>query len=566
MGVSCLLAVGFTVSDGNNVEAKAETGVLGVSWTDTKYKVSKEGDYALIITAFKADEVLANAENKNYIIGYEINGEDALVEYGKNYYESVSLKTSETESVAYTAAQVFGETYADYKLNVYEINEFDVNADYTVQPFIKEIALDGDNGYNVVAEDVGAENTIDVKTVTFDTKGGEVIAPIYVQNGATFGEMPVAVKENCEFGRWSENLTGKTITQDVTVSVMWKVEDITGQFDWANGKAYYANANGTYASGNFGVRLDSAAFKSSAFVDVSQYVGKTLQITMPKSTNYGLLFEDGTSNGPGSSAGTKMDEGWWMFQNDTAEGKVMTITIPEGAKRLKTTYYADETDKIPFSAKILDGYTVNFDTKGGTAIPSQFVWYGETVQVPENPTLAGATFQGWDTDLTQPVTGAMTVTASYKLAEVDITDQFIWSTQTGGIYVKDGESNFGKVFSTSSNFAYTTQYVDVSAYVGRTLQIMLPKSNYGLVFATEDVYKESGKLVAYSVWSPEGTKREEGWYVFPAQEYASETAKCIVANIVIPEGAKYLKTTYWMDGSQVDGYIEFYAKILGGTI
>ena len=195
MGVSCLLAVGFTVSNGNNVEAKAETGALGISWTDTKYKVSQDGEYAIIITAFKADDVLANTENKNYIIGYEINGEDSLLNYGKKYYESVSLKTSETESVSYTAAQIFGDTYAEYILNVYEINEFDVSETYEITPFVKQITLDGSDAYTVEAEDCGETNTIDVKTVAFDTKGGEVIAPNYVQNGATFGEMPVAEKK-----------------------------------------------------------------------------------------------------------------------------------------------------------------------------------------------------------------------------------------------------------------------------------------------------------------------------------------------------------------------------------
>ena len=63
MGVSCLLAVGATVINGNNVSASAETGALGVSWSDTKYKVSNLGDYALVITAFKADDVLADTEN-----------------------------------------------------------------------------------------------------------------------------------------------------------------------------------------------------------------------------------------------------------------------------------------------------------------------------------------------------------------------------------------------------------------------------------------------------------------------------------------------------------------------
>ena len=203
MGVSCLFALGFTVDKANIVETKAEAGGLGVSWSETKYKVSTDGNYALILTAFKADDVLANAEGKNYIIGYEINDEDALINYGKNYYESVALKTSETESVSYTAAQVFGAAYADYMLNVYEIQDFDVSATYNIQPFIKEITLSGDSGYTVVTADCGDSNAIALKVVTFNTNGAGEMAMKRVQNGTVLGELPVLEKEGFEFKGWA---------------------------------------------------------------------------------------------------------------------------------------------------------------------------------------------------------------------------------------------------------------------------------------------------------------------------------------------------------------------------
>ena len=349
MGVSCLLAVGFTVSNGNNVEAKAETGALGVSWSDTKYKVSQDGEYAIVITAFKADDVLTNAENKNYIIGYEINGEEALIEYGKNYYESVALKTSETESVSYTATQVFGETYADYKLNVYEINEFDVSETYTVQPFIKEITLDGDNGYNVVAEDCGAENTVDVKTVTFDTDGGEVIAPIYMQNGATFGETPVAVKENCEFSRWSEDLTGKAITENVTVTAIWKENDISDKFDnWTKNYGIYVNKTNN-ASAYTSVYW-SETYKY-AVVDLTNYQGMTLKITLPKSSGYGMIFtQDNTTTSEVQHADAIANK--WYYSNP--DGNEYTeVTIPVVASGRLYIMVCSRQDATSFSAIVL---------------------------------------------------------------------------------------------------------------------------------------------------------------------------------------------------------------------
>ena len=399
--------------------------------------------------------------------------------------------------------------------------------------------------------------------VTFDTDGGDVIDPVYVKRGNSLDEMPIAYKQGSEFSRWSKDLTEVAIMEDTTVVAVWKEVNITDQFVWVTSatRYYYANANGTYASTNFGTFLDSptANLKISQFVDVSKYVGRTLQITMPKSTNGGLMFEDGTAAGYGATTGTRMDAGWWAVQNDTAEGRIINIVIPEGAKRVKTTYYMDETGMIPFSAKVLDAYEVTFDTKGGTAIPSQMVYYGEYVQIPQNPTLAGATFQGWDIDLTKAITAPVTATATYKysLAEVDITDQFIWqransgypNNTNAGVYINyaNSSSTYGIVYGTNSNYCYTKNYIDISAYVGRTLRIVLPDTkSYGLVFADE---------TATGVGARTGTKYEAGWYAYQN----GGTGDGVAVDIVIPEGAKYLKSTYYWDTT---GKTPFYAKIL----
>ena len=45
-----------------------------------------------------------------------------------------------------------------------------------------------------------------------------------------------------------------------------------------------------------------------------------------------------------------------------------------------------------------NGYTVSFDSKGGTDVPSQTQMYGELLEVPEPPTREGYTFTGWHTD------------------------------------------------------------------------------------------------------------------------------------------------------------------------
>ena len=46
-----------------------------------------------------------------------------------------------------------------------------------------------------------------------------------------------------------------------------------------------------------------------------------------------------------------------------------------------------------------NGYTVTFDSRGGTDVPSQTdVMYGDLVAEPEPPTREGYVFTGWYTD------------------------------------------------------------------------------------------------------------------------------------------------------------------------
>ena len=46
------------------------------------------------------------------------------------------------------------------------------------------------------------------------------------------------------------------------------------------------------------------------------------------------------------------------------------------------------------------GFTITFDSRGGTDVPSQNQMYGEYLEVPEPPTREGYEFQGWYTDAT----------------------------------------------------------------------------------------------------------------------------------------------------------------------
>jgi uncharacterized repeat protein (TIGR02543 family) len=69
-------------------------------------------------------------------------------------------------------------------------------------------------------------------------------------------------------------------------------------------------------------------------------------------------------------------------------------------------------------------YTVSFDAQGGSAVASQSVAYQDRASRPADPTRLGYVFQGWSLggaayDFATPVTGSLTLTASWAVADTD---------------------------------------------------------------------------------------------------------------------------------------------------
>ena len=72
------------------------------------------------------------------------------------------------------------------------------------------------------------------------------------------------------------------------------------------------------------------------------------------------------------------------------------------------------------------GFTITFDSKGGTDVPAQNQMYGEMLELPEPPTREGYEFTGWYFDEncqylwdfeTQQVGGDMTLYAGWENTE-----------------------------------------------------------------------------------------------------------------------------------------------------
>lgn len=97
--------------------------------------------------------------------------------------------------------------------------------------------------------------------------------------------------------------------------------------------------------------------------------------------------------------------GWKLAKKD---GMSYVLTSDDGKVSVSYNFHAKS------------GYTVSFDTDGGTTVPSQTVENGGLVTTPDDyPSKTGHRFQGWYVDgvpydFTQPVHSDMVITAKWK--------------------------------------------------------------------------------------------------------------------------------------------------------
>ena len=108
----CLTAGAVTLKNSTYVASADETSTASVVLSETKYKVSDNGENMLLVTAIQ------NYTNV-YEVGYEFSagytvGESAKTETTK-YYDTITTATTET------AEDIFGADYADAKLVIWEV-------------------------------------------------------------------------------------------------------------------------------------------------------------------------------------------------------------------------------------------------------------------------------------------------------------------------------------------------------------------------------------------------------------------------------------------------------------
>ena len=249
-------------------------------------------------------------------------------------------------------------------------------------------------------------------SVTFDTDGGNYIAPIKADYGAEVAAPQKPSKEGYEFDGWSVNFPTR-ITSDLTVTAKWRVKKYTITFDTDGGTEI------STITQDFGTTIATPTAPTKAGYTFGGWTPQ-LPITMPaqnvnvtaiwlRDNQYKITFD--------TDGGSSVTSGAYYFGE--------TISVPTNP--IKTGYtFVGWNPAIPSTMpaenltvkaqwKAIE-YTITFDTDGGNAIAPITTYYGAEINAPStNPKKEGCTFDGWNYDFpfTMPANN-LTIKAKWK--------------------------------------------------------------------------------------------------------------------------------------------------------
>lgn len=256
-------------------------------------------------------------------------------------------------------------------------------------------------------------------TVTFDTDGGSVIAPVKVKEGEKVSRPADPTKSGWSFAGWyaDEGTStafdfGKPITGDTTVYAKWNRE-----------------------MREFVVAFDSSGGSAVASQTVRE--GSTVQEPTPPTRN-GYDFEG------------------WYADRDLTVPFIFSTPVTAGF-----TLYAKWAERV--------FYTVTFDSNGGSAVASQSVRKGSSAQRPDDPERTDYTFTGWYTDrqdgssnydFSRPVNGNITLYAHWSQNFATVT--FVLNNGEADLvtYVDKGERLSRPNDPIRSGWVFTGWYSD----------------------------------------------------------------------------------------------------------
>ena len=279
-------------------------------------------------------------------------------------------------------------------------------------------------------------------TITFDTNGGNEVAPITQDYGTEITAPADPTRKGYTFKGWDKEIPKTMPAENITVKAQWKINQYTIAFD-TNGGSEIAPITQDY--GTEITAPDNPTRKGYTFKGWDKEIPKTMpaeNITVKAQweiNQYTITFD---TNGGSEIASITQDYGTKITAPDNPTRK--GYTFKGWDKEIPETMPAENiTVKAQWE---INQYTITFDTNGGSEIAPITQDYGTEITAPDNPTRKGYTFKGWDREIPETMPAEnITITARWKDTEKPTGEIIIGTNKwneflnklTFGIFFKD---------------------------------------------------------------------------------------------------------------------------------
>ena len=274
--------------------------------------------------------------------------------------------------------------------------------------------------------------TIKQVTITFNTVGGSVIAPITQEYNTEVTAPADPTKTGCTFIRWNPSVPAKMPANDLTVSAVWEANQYDITFDSNGGTAIdkLVAFYGTEISAPANPTKEGYDFAGWNPAFPATMPGENITLTASWSPKqYTIVFD--TQGGSAIDSKTQDYASAIVKPADPTRtghtfmhwSPAIPETMPLDGITVYAVWYANQ-------------YTITFDTAGGSAIDSKTQDYGSLIVAPADPTKEGYDFAGWTPAIpeTMPLDG-ITVTAVWNIKQYTVTFDTAGGTEIAAISV-----------------------------------------------------------------------------------------------------------------------------------
>ncbi len=239
---------------------------------------------------------------------------------------------------------------------------------------------------------VTAEFAINQYTIIFDSAGGSAVEPITRDYGTPVDQPSSPTRVGHSFAGWNPPIPATMPADDLTLVAQWTVNQYTISFDSAGGSAVDPI---TQDYGTAVVPPAAPTLVGHTFVGWNPAVPATmpaddLELTAQWTVNqYTITFDSA-----GGSAVEPITQDYGTPVVPPTDPTLVGHTFAGWNPAVPATMPADDLELT--AQWTVNQYTISFDSAGGSAVDPITKEYGTPVVPPANPTLVGHTFTGWE--------------------------------------------------------------------------------------------------------------------------------------------------------------------------